>query len=107
VKRSERCLGGGLNAVWNRFLRGEIASPQKAESVDQLNLFERRAANEAAVIELRRRQGSQKTRFAARNARNASLHEEAGSDDPKPGSRPVDPGRSLVGRRIEVACTSS
>ena len=53
MKRGQCGSGGGLNALGKSLLGGEITSPQHSEPVDQHCLFERRAADQPAIIELR------------------------------------------------------
>jgi hypothetical protein len=102
MKRGERGLRGGLNAVGNRLLRRLIAGPQKPETIDQPHLLERRAADEAAVVELRRGERARQAGFAAGDTRDSALDQEARRHDSTPGGHPVEPGRRFVGIAVEV-----
>ena len=102
MKRRERRLGGRLDPVGHHLLGGLIAGAKQAEAVDQQHLLERRAADEPAVVELRRREGAGEAGFAARDARNSALDEQARGNHPAPGGDPVEPRRGLV--RVDSRC---
>ena len=104
MQSSERRLRRGLDAIRNGLLGGEIAGAQQSEAVDQLHLFVGRTADQPAVVELRRGKRSRQAGFAAGNAGNPALHQQAGGDHAAPGGDPVEPDRCLVGIGIEMAC---
>ena len=96
-------LRGGFDAVGNGLLGRVVAGAQQAEAVDQQHLLERRAADQPAVVELRRGKRTGEPRFAARDARHAALDEQSGRNHAAPGGDPVEPGRRLVGVGFEMA----
>ena len=107
VKGSERSLGGRLNAFGNHLLGRLISSAQQAEAVDQHHLFERRPADQPAIVELGRGECPREPRLAASDAMNAALHQKSGSDHSTPGSDPVEPRRRLVGACVEMTGAAS
>ena len=86
-----------------RLLGGEIGGAEQAEPVDQQHLLVRRAADQPAILELGGGERAHQPGFAARDARNAALDEQAGGDHARPGGDPVEPGRRLVGVGVEMA----
>ena len=102
VQRGERRLRRGLDAVGHHLLGGNVTGAQKAEAVDQLHLLERRAADQASVVELGRGERAGEPRFAAREPRDSALNEQACRHDAAPRGYPIQPCGCLVGVGIEV-----
>src|SRR5579872_3839008 len=97
MKRCERCLCSGLDSFRNSLLGREIAGPQESKPIDQLQLLERRTADQSPVVELSRCERSGESGLTPRDARNATLEQQPSSNHPAPGRNPVKTCSSLVG----------
>ena len=75
-KRGERGRGGGLDAVGQGLLGGEISGAEQAEAVDQQHLLVRRAADQPAILELGGGERARQPGLAARDPRHAALDEQ-------------------------------
>ena len=102
MKRGERRRRGGLDSFGDRLASGEVTGAKQAQPIDQEHLFERRAADEPAVIELRASKRPGETGLATRDTRNAALDEEARGDDAAPCGDALEARWCLVGSRIEM-----
>ena len=104
MKRGKRRRRSRFDPVGDGLLGGQIAGAQQAEPVDQQHLLEGRAADQAAIVELRRRRAPGPARL--RRARRAGHRPgRAGRRRPRPHQAviAIEARGSLVGVRIEVA----